>query len=364
MSQKEKSSSLCNCKRPPEHTYFRKGRWVYYPQVAGQKRIETSLKIDGKLLREDSPCHDIHAAVSDLINPVQAQTIKWLLDNYLKSDRVRKELARNTVKGYAVYYNTLVNMPLKNGKTFGDIPFADVTPGAIRSYLDKRKEQGSPIGGNREVELLSASYSWAFERDIAERNPCKGVRHNSEVSRTKYITDAEFNALLKEAQGTALAIACEIAYLCRARGIEAWNITLDDIDNDVGVFVNRTKGSLSEWTTWTPRLRSVIDSAIALRFMIHQQLRKARKPIPPTRNLLITRAGVAYTKGGVNSAWRRAYAQLVAKGLASDNPPDKFSFHDIKAKGVSDHARHESGHKSEKAKAIYMRKIKEVEATK
>ncbi len=42
----------------------------------------------------------------------------------------------------------------------------------------------------------------------------------------------------------------------------------------------------------------------------------------------------------------------------------RFSFHDIKAKGVSDHELNESGHKSEKAKAVYMRKTKEVKATK
>lgn len=364
MSIKEKKSNSLNCKRPPENTYFRKGRWVYYPSVTGQKRVETPLKINDKLLREDTPCHDLHAAVNDLINPIQIQSIKWLLDTYLKSDRVRKELARNTVKGYAVYYNTLIGMPLKNGKTFGDMPFADVTPGAIRAYLDKRKEQGSPIGGNREIELLSASYAWAFERDLAERNPCKGVRHNSETSRTKYITDDEYNALLEEAKGTALAVACEIAYLCRARGVEAWNITLEDIDNEVGVFVKRTKGSLSEWTTWTPRLRRAIDSALALRFMIHQQLKKAKKPIPQTNKLLITRFGLPYTTHGINSAWRRVYAKLVLAGKASNDPAEKFSFHDIKAKGVSDHARHESGHKTEKAKAVYLRKTKEVEATK
>ncbi|MBO1928507.1 hypothetical protein J3998_13120 [Thiomicrorhabdus sp. 6S2-11] len=46
------------------------------------------------------------------------------------------------------------------------------------------------------------------------------------------------------------------------------------------------------------------------------------------------------------------------------NKEERFSFHDIKAKGVSDHALHESGHKTESAKARYMRKTKEVEATK
>ena len=52
------------------------------------------------------------------------------------------------------------------------------------------------------------------------------------------------------------------------------------------------------------------------------------------------------------------------KGLASSGKDKKFTFHDIKAKGVSDHDLNENGHKSEKAKDVYMRKTKEVKATK
>ena len=40
-----------------------------------------------------------------------------------------------------------------------------------------------------------------------------------------------------------------------------------------------------------------------------------------------------------------------------------FTFHDLKAKGVSDHKNHESGHLSERAKAVYIRKLPEIDAT-
>lgn len=42
---------------------------------------------------------------------------------------------------------------------------------------------------------------------------------------------------------------------------------------------------------------------------------------------------------------------------------EKFNFHDLKAKGVSDHTENYSSHKSEKARQIYIRKLKEVDAT-
>lgn len=36
---------------------------------------------------------------------------------------------------------------------------------------------------------------------------------------------------------------------------------------------------------------------------------------------------------------------------------EKFTFHDLKAKGVSDHTEHHSGHRSEKARQIYIRRL-------
>lgn len=59
--------------------------------------------------------------------------------------------------------------------------------------------------------------------------------------------------------------------------------------------------------------------------------------------------------------------KAVAPGLEIDGIlltlPEPFRFHDLKAKGVSDHTEHHSGHKSEKARQIYIRRLKEVDAT-
>ena len=43
---------------------------------------------------------------------------------------------------------------------------------------------------------------------------------------------------------------------------------------------------------------------------------------------------------------------------------ESFRFHDVKAKGVTDHTELHSGHKSEKARQIYIRRLQEVDATK
>lgn len=350
------------CKSPPEYCYFRKGRWVYYPRIVGKPRKEHVLKVNNKLLREDTPCHTLHQIIDELSNG-PSKNIRYLLDLYLNSPHAKK-LSRSTLQGYSFYYKTITTMPMKNGRTFGDMPYGIVTSGTIRTYLDIRLEQGITTGANREVELLSAAYNWAHERDLADGNPCHGVRHNPEKQRDKYIEDEEYDALLSVCAGTPLYFAAEITYLCRARGHEAWDLTLDKIKDDKGVFIQRTKGSLPEWTTWTPRLRAVIDGALELRAETIKRLTAKKRPVPFNNHLILTRDGLPFNKSSRSSAWRSAYSKLVKLGVASRDEDKKFTFHDIKAKGVSDHALHESGHKSEKARAVYMRKTKEVEATK
>ena len=42
---------------------------------------------------------------------------------------------------------------------------------------------------------------------------------------------------------------------------------------------------------------------------------------------------------------------------------ERFIFHDLKAKGVTDHTEQWAGHKSEKARLVYIRKLREIDAT-
>lgn len=359
---KMQNSNKVVCIRPPKYCYFRKNRWVYYPNIPGQKRKEIPLRQGRNLLKADTPCHVIHNIVDEMIH-APSETISKLLEMYLNSEHVNN-LSKNTRSGYMIYYKTMINMPTKNAKKFGDMPYEAVTPGVIRKYLDKRKAEKAPIAGNREVELLSASYNWAYERDKASKNPCKGVRHNSEKAKDVYVTDEQYNALLEVTKGHPMFYAIQIAYLCRARGIEAFDLDLNDLDFDKGVFVSRTKGSWSEWTSWSPSLRNAIEGALEHRKKVFTKLTMTSKPTPNHQVLLVTKEGKPFNKNARDSAWQRSYKKLVEMGIASMEKAERFSFHDLKAKGVSDHKNHESGHKSEKAKAVYLRKVKEVDATK
>ena len=141
------------------------------------------------------------------------------------------------------------------------------------------------------------------------------------------------------------APAMEIAYLCRARRGEIFNLTKSD-EKEEGLFIARTKGSIPEITLWNNRLRAAVELAKS-----HN-----KKVISPY--LTHRKDGRAYTENALDSAWQRVIKKALDNGLK-----DKFHFHDLKAMGISYHETHHGGHKSEKAKAVYLRQTDRVKPT-
>lgn len=340
MKMTQKSNLICN--RPPKYVYFRKGRWVYYPHTPGEKRREITLRQGRKLLREDTPCSVLWQIHDELIGAA-SDTLSWLISKYFKS-RQFLELTRSTRAGYEIYAKTIENTKLKNGKLFGQVRYAAITPGVITKYLDGREQK---IAANREIQFLRSVFSWAFARDICKSNPCKGVRLNPETPRTRLVEPWEYELVYNIAleMDSIMAPAMEIAFLCRARRIEVFNLTRADIKED-GLYIHRTKGSLPEITLWNDRLRQAVELAknhyrdVLSHYLIHRK------------------DGRAYTKNALDSAWQRLIKKALDNGLK-----ERFRFHDLKAAGVSYHETHHSGHKSEKARAVYLRQTDRVKPT-
>jgi len=138
----------------------------------------------------------------------------------------------------------------------------------------------------------------------------------------------------------------EITYLCRARWSETATPKRDCISDD-GLYLTRSKGSKDEITLWTQRLRLAVDNALQfndLRF---------------SNYLIHNPSGEPIQQSAFTSAWRRVMDNALKNGLI-----ERFTFHDIKAKGVSDHESKHSGHKSERMKHTYDRKISQIISTK
>lgn len=171
------------------------------------------------------------------------------------------------------------------------------------------------------------------------------VKLRSTSPRMRYIDDWEFDLVKQLATVPYLPLFMEIAYLCRARFNEIADMQTDQV-RDNGVFLKRSKGSNNELTLWSPRLKATIDAARALNANV------------TSRYLIHDKHGAKILYPAFRSAWRRLIHRALASGLS-----DRFTFHDIKAKGVSDHKSKASGHKFAAMQAVYDRKVREIKST-
>lgn len=272
-------------------------------------------------------------------------TLKWLLSEYHASDRFKSRSPR-TQKDYEAYREKLTAYPMANGKPFGTAQLSKIKRTSIQKYLDKHP---SPIMANRQIQFLKAAWNWALNRyEHVPENPCVGVELNKQEARTRYVTQAEY-AAFKETVGGYIPVFMELGYLLRARWSEVQQLTTNDL-LDEGVRVTRSKGSRSEITAWTPRLRAAVDAC---------RQYHAEAPTPVTGAFLIhDKRGKAIKQNSFQTAWGRAMRAWVAKGN------ERFTYHDLKAAGYSDQEVPDAGHKSPKMDAVYGRKLRVVEPPK
>ena len=154
------------------------------------------------------------------------------------------------------------------------------------------------------------------------------MKLNREQPRERYVTDDEYERVLRMAP-PPIQQMMELAYLLRARLGEVLNLKVSDV-SDTHVRLIRLKGSEGELCTLSERLRAALSDVRGGDYVCHQ-----------------------YSQSAFSSAWRRLMAKV-------DKP---FTFHDLKAKGVSDHETNHSGHRSPSMKKVYVRKLQEVPAT-
>lgn len=315
--------------------------WREYVRGAGFVRTVTLNDEAGHPLPASASHREILEAYGRQIAKSEGRTLGWLLGLYFKS-RQFSDLAPATQRNYQIHARTIAGMEGAGGRTFGDVGVRKITPPLVAKYRDRRA--GNKISANRELQFLSAVFGWAIEQGHAQSNPCKGVRKFPGQKRDRYIEDWEFD-LVADMAPDYVAVAMELAYLLRARRAEVLALRRDDV-TDAGVYLRRSKGSEDETTTWTPRLRDAVQAARAVN----------RDVISPW--LLHCPRGKPIKAAAFDTAWQRLMGKALESGLR-----ERFTFHDIKAKGITDHKEQRGGHKSERMRQIYVRKAPMVEAT-
>ncbi len=231
--------------------------------------------------------------------PAQVWAVYEALINDKKDERIFTELvekffgsadycdlAPDTQKDYRKYSVNVL-------KVFGSIPPDGIKPEHIRKYMDKRGVK-SRVQANREKTFISRVFRWGYERGMVKGNPCTGVKKFKEVSRTRYITDAEYNALYSVAP-TLIKAAMELAYLCCARQADILSMKKTQLIEE-GILIQQSKTGVGQIKAWGERLRAAIALTNTLPL----------KPGISSFFVLHQTSGSHYTRDGFNSRWAAA----------------------------------------------------------
>ena len=318
----------------PDYVYLTKRGYVW-KEYSGAKFVRELL-----LCGSDAAISEVWEQWETLTKGPK-NTLSWLSKLYLESDQ-HKMKADRTRLDYGKYHESIMQTAVSTG-VFGSVPLKKITPGVIRKYLDKRAKT-APVLANREVAYLSIVFAWGYERDLCGVNPCKGVRKITEKARGRYVTDDEFQSRYNQANANIRA-AMEIAYLCRLRKVEVLDLTRRSM-LDEGLEVVRRKGSRGGIIKWSPRLRAAVNLALATNTKHKVQ----------SEYLIRNAKGQQMTTSGFDSMWRRLM----------DKEGPAFTFHDLKAKGISDFEgdkKKGGGHRTDAMVDRYDRKTDETEAT-
>lgn len=317
----------------PPRVYRGKSKFEFHPARGGSVN----------LCPLDSPISLVWAQYERALrDELDKYTLAALIDQFFESGDFFR-LGKETQKDYAKYARKIIAV-------FGKMDPGSVKPQHIRQYLDKRGA-AAPVQANREKTFLSRVYGWAYERGLVDRNPCKGVRQFKEKARERYISDTEYDALYSVAP-VVVKVAMELAYLCVARQGDLLALQKSQL-LETGIFIRQGKTSTAQIKAWTPRLEAAIELAKT------EQLKNGVSSV----YVICHPNGAGYKRDGFNSRWQQAKedARRAFPELRFD-----FTFHDLKAKGVSDlegslqDKQEISGHKTISQTARYDRKIKVV----
>lgn len=243
-------------------------------------------------------------------DPVKdSPTLADCFDRYARE--VIPTLAPRTQKDYARHVALLK-------ATFGHMRPNDLVPKDIGQFLDRPKGK---IQANRQVAVLSAIYSKMVGRwYVADKNPCQHVERNESHCRTRYVTDQEFIAVRAIAP-IRVKLMMDLALLTGQRQGDLLTLPFKNVTSE-GILFRQSKTGKRLLIAMSPQLESVIA--------------RARKLLPQNEWGTVVRTskdgGRPYTSEGFRALWQRVMNKAMRKGIIAE----RFTFHDLRAKSVSD----------------------------
>lgn len=225
-----------------------------------------------------------------------------LIDRVLKHITPRR--SKNTILQYTVVADRMK-------ERMAEFEPREVLPRHIAQI--KTSMADTPSMANRTLSFLRVVFSQALEWGEVDSNPCTGIKAHTEGKRGRYLTDAEFHAILGNCS-EYMQIIFELAYLTGQRISDVLSIRLADVTDD-GIAFQQQKTGSKVMISMTPDLKSVVARAKALP-------RKVRG-----LTLVCNRSGRHVDYPTVKDAWAKARK---AAGV------EDARIHDLRAKAITD----------------------------
>lgn len=282
----------------PNRVYKKHGAY-YYVTPVDRKWV--------RLGKTESEMYNALAKLMDFQN-TKPDTMAHYFARYQKE--VLPTKSARTQQEYAAQLKTL-------SVAFGAMHPEQIKPAHVYQYMDARID--TKVAANREKALLSTVYAYLIRWGIVEVNPCKVVKSFTEKARDRYVTDAEYQAVLALASPVMRA-AMEIAVNTGMRQGDILKLKYADCTQQ-GIPVTQNKTGKKQIFEWTPGLIDALESA------------KSHKRHADSISYIIANGhGQAYTSAGFRSNWQA----MMKKALDTGAIKNHFTFHDLRAKAGSD----------------------------
>lgn len=284
-----------------ERVFVRHGAWHY-----DFGRDENGSRRSKLLARLDEGESALYAALAKILEPKGA-TMHDLFVSF--KTHGMGELAPRTRLDYCRYIDAQLN------PWCGEMAPDDLTKVHVAKYYRMRKMQGAAIVANREVACLSSAFQFGLGEGLCSSNPTHGVRRNKERPRQRYVRHDEyllyFNAAPEHLQDIMAGIYLMVLRPHEARDLRRSSIT------PKGVLIEESKTDKVKLIEWSK------DGA--LQFFLTRATSRCESPFVFTNS-----RGEKWTETAMHSALASVRATL------PEGSP-RWTFHDLRAKGESDH---------------------------
>jgi len=292
----------------PKGMIFNKKGNTYYYRCSGQKDIRL-----GKTFTE---------AYLSYENLVDVKHYSLLMNDVI--DRYMFEVSPLKV---ASSHKENIRNAKKLKKAFGHFKPHQVKAKHARQYLDHRRGENAPIGGNREYALWSSMMSSAFNWGIIEENPFlkAGIKKNAEKSRDRLVSDEEVDVFLNFVPvWLKLYVQLKLATGLRQRDMLELNNT--QWSDSEGLRVGTSKTSVRIRFESTEHLIMIMNQIKKLNGYTSKGITKFKW------HFFESRHHARYTEGGFETMWGR----YMKKALASGELKERFQERDLRAKAATD----------------------------